>query len=98
MKSALNEIGQPLLSGDVQQAQMWERLSIKGLMDRVDRVFSLYPLSNKKLLEKERRRLDCVRNKPRPPPYQMAGDLMDKMRVPLLEDFGPEGLLGPTRT
>ena len=66
-------------------------------MDRVDRVFSLYPFSNKKLLDAERRRLDCLRNKPKPPPYQMVADLMEKMRVPKLDDFGPGGLLGYTR-
>ena len=66
-------------------------------MDRVDRVFSLYPFSNQKLLEDEKRRLDFIRNKPKPPPYLMVSDLMEKMNVPKLDDFGPGGLLGYTR-
>jgi len=76
---------------------MWERLSIKGLMDRVERVFSLYPFSNKQLLDEERKRLDAIRNRPKPLPYQMSGDIMDKLNVPTLDDFGPNGLLGFTR-
>ena len=76
---------------------MWERLSIKGLMDRVERVFSLYPLTNEKLLTTERKRLEALRNKPLPPPYILADDLMKKLDVPRLEDFGPGGLYGYTR-
>lgn len=76
---------------------MWQRLSIKGIMDRVEHLFSIYPLTNAKLLQIERKRLDAIRNAPLPPPYQMANDLMDKMGVPRLDDFGPGGLYGYTR-
>mgnify|MGYP000921543895 CR=1 FL=1 len=97
IKSALNDIGQPIDKQDVQQQQMWERLSIKGLMDRVERLFSLYPLTNAKILDAEKRRLEMIRNRPKPPPYKMAFDLMSRLNVPRLEDFGPGGLLGYTR-
>lgn len=65
-------------------------------MDRVERLFSLYPFSNAKLLDEERKRLDALRNKPKPPPYKLVNDLMQKLEVPTvtLEDFGPGGLLG----
>ena len=81
----------------VETQRMWERLSIKGLMDRVERVFTLYPLTNEKLLTTERKRLEALRNKPLPPPYILADDLMKKLDVPRLEDFGPGGLYGYTR-
>ena len=58
---------------------MWKRLSVKGLMDRVDSLFSLYPFSNAQLLDTEKRRLEVLRNKPKPPPYNMANDLLDKL-------------------
>jgi len=76
---------------------MWEHLSVKGLMDRVEHLFSLYPFTNAKILDEERRRLEAIRNRPKPPPYRMANDLMNKLEVPRLEDFGPGGLLGYTR-
>lgn len=76
---------------------MWERLSVKGLMDKVERLFSLYPLTNARILEEERRRIEAIRNRPKPPPYNMCKDLMQKLQVPRLEDFGPGGLYGYTR-
>lgn len=82
---------------DVKKDLMWERLSIKGIMDRVEHLFSIYPFTNAKLLDLERRRLDAIRNAPKPPPYNMADDLMGKMKVPRLDDFGPGGLYGYTR-
>mmetsp|Transcript_14836 Transcript_14836/g.18574 ORF Transcript_14836/g.18574 Transcript_14836/m.18574 type:complete len:119 (+) Transcript_14836:661-1017(+) len=97
MKSALNEIGLPVMPTDVDQDQMWKRLSIMGLMDRVERVFSLYPFTNAQILEAEKQRLEAIKNRPKPPPYQMANDLMSKLNVPKLEDFGSGGLLGYTR-
>ena len=75
---------------------MWERLSIRGLMDRIEHLFSLYPFTNEKILGMERRRLDALRTKPKPP-YIMANDLMKRLEVPRLEDFGPGGLYGYTR-
>ena len=76
---------------------MWERLSVKGLMDKVERLFSLYPLTNARILEQEKRRIDEIRNRPKPPPYNMCNDLMMKLQVPHLDDFGPGGLYGYTR-
>ena len=66
-------------------------------MDRVEHLFSIYPLTNAKILEKERKRLEALRNKPEPPPYVMAHDLMSKLGCPMLDDFGPGGLYGYTR-
>ena len=66
-------------------------------MDRVEHLFSIYPLTNAKILEKERKRLHALRNKPEPPPYIMANDLKEKLNVPQLDDFGPGGLYGYTR-
>jgi hypothetical protein len=85
------------VKNDVEAPKMWKHLSIKGLMDKADHLFSIYPLTNEKLLEGERRRLDAIRNRPKPPPYVMAKDLMQKLGVPKLEDFGPGGLYGYTR-
>ena len=65
-------------------------------MDRIEHLFSLYPFTNEKILEKERKRLESLRAKPKPP-YVMANDLMKKLDVPRLEDFGPGGLYGYTR-
>lgn len=76
---------------------MWERLSIKGLMDKIDHLFSIYPFTNEKILNDERKRLNALRNRPKPPPYVMAKDLMSKMKVPHLDEFGPGGLYGYTR-
>lgn len=66
-------------------------------MDRVDSLFSLYPFSNAKLLDGENRRLIAIRNQPKPPPYKMADDLVQKLQAPKFEDFGEGGLLGYTR-
>ena len=82
---------------DIDKEAMWKRLSIMGLMDRVERVFSLYPFTNKRIIDAEKKRLDQIKNKPKPPPYKMSNDLMSKLNVPKLEDFGPGGLLGYTR-
>jgi len=76
---------------------MWKRLSIMGLMDRVERVFSLYPFSNARILDDEARRLAILRLKHPPEPYVFATDLAKRLKVPKLEDFGPGGLLGYTR-
>ena len=76
---------------------LWERLSIKGLCDKVEHLLSVYPLTNEKILNDERRRLEAIRNRPKPPPYVMAHDLMSKLDVPRLDDFGPGGLFGYTR-
>ena len=65
-------------------------------MDRVEHLFSLYPFTNEKILGMERKRLDALRAKPKPP-YIMAHDLMKRLDVPRLEDFGPGGLYGYTR-
>ena len=54
-------------------------------------------MTNEKLLTTERKRLQDLRNKPVPPPYILAEDLMKKLEVPRLEDFGPGGLYGYTR-
>jgi len=97
LKRALNEIGNPVDKKDVEVEKMWERLSIRGLMDKVDHLFSIYPLTNQKILEDERRRLEAFRNRPKPPPYRMVNDLMQKLGVPNLSDFGPGGLYGYTR-
>lgn len=98
LKSALNEVGRPVQRTDVGiENRMWKRLSIKGIMDRVEHLFSIYPFTNAKLLEREKRKLEELRNKPLPPPYVMADDLMDKLDVPHLDDFGPGGLYGYTR-
>ena len=48
-------------------------------MDRVEHLFSIYPFTNAKLIAKERKRLELIRNRPLPPPYVMADDLMGKM-------------------
>ena len=65
LKSALNDIGKPVERTDVDQDdQMWRRLSIKGIMDRVEHLFSIYPFTNAKLLAREKRRLDALRNRP----------------------------------
>ena len=79
------------------EEQMWKRLSVRGIMDRVEHLFSIYPFTNAKILEQEKRRLDALRRRPKPPPYCMANDLMDRLEVPHLEDFGPGGLYGYTR-
>ena len=50
MKRALDQIGDPIDKGDVEGGQVWENLSIKGLMDKVDHLFSIYPFTNEKLL------------------------------------------------
>ena len=76
---------------------MWKRMSIMGLMDRVERVFSLYPFSNARLLSDEARRLAILKAQKPPEPYRMANDLVKRLKVPRLEDFGPGGLLGYTR-
>lgn len=61
MKSALSEKGLKPVPLNVQEGQMWKRLSIMGLMDRVERVFSLYPFSNARLLDDEARRLAILK-------------------------------------
>lgn len=66
-------------------------------MDKVDHLFSIYPMTNDKILAKQRRELEALRNRPKPPPYRMASELMNKLEVPKLEDFGPGGLFGYTR-
>ena len=51
LKRALNKIGNPVDKSNVEEKTIWERLSIKGLMDKIDHLFSIYPLTNKKILE-----------------------------------------------
>ena len=98
LKSALNEVGRPVERTDLKDKEdMWKRLSVKGIMDKVEHLFSIYPFTNKKLLEQEKKRLIAIKNRPLPPPYVMADDLMDRLEVPHLDDFGPGGLYGYTR-
>ena len=58
---------------------MWERLSIKGLMDKVEHMLSIYPLTNEKLLHQETLKIEAIKNRPKPPPYVMANDLMERL-------------------
>ena len=97
IKSALQDIGSPVGAKDIgTNEHMWERLSIKGLMDRVEHLFSLYPFTNEKILGMERKRLNAIKSKPKAI-YIMANDLLKKLDVPKFEDFGPGGLYGYTR-
>lgn len=93
----MEQIGDPIDKTDVEGGQVWRSLSIKGLMDKVDHLFSIYPLTNEKILADQRRQLEALRNRPKPPPYLMVNELMDKLAVPRLEEFGPGGLYGYTR-
>ena len=67
MKRALQQIGEPIDKANVEGGHIWESLSIKGLMDKVDHIFSIFPLTNEKILKQQRRELEAIRNKPKPP-------------------------------
>ena len=43
-------------------------------MDKVEHLFSIYPFTNAKIIDMERRRIEAIRNKPKPPPYVMSND------------------------
>ena len=61
----MKDVGLPVKKSDLDKKdQMWERLSIKGIMDRVEHLISIYPFTNAKLLQIEKRRLDAIKNAP----------------------------------
>ena len=76
---------------------LWKKLSVGGLQEKAGTLFSIYPITNERLLEKERQKLDSLSKKPKLPPYSLSKDIMTEFNVPRLTDWGPGGLYGYTR-
>ena len=76
---------------------LWKKLSVGGLQEKVGTLFSIYPLTNERKLDKERKKLDKLSKKPKLPPYSLSKDIMTEFNVPRITDWGPGGLYGYTR-
>ena len=84
--------------GDVSAKNLlWKQLSVEGLQEKTNSLFSNYWFANMRRAEEERKRLALLRKKPKREPYSLAGDIMGKFDVPRVRDWGAGGLYGLTR-